>query len=76
MKNSFAFRNKMIACMANIHSYVLEECRQNKWAGDTSEEVQLTQFKLQDKKKDVYKSSVVTLPNRPHSKTIMLENIK
>ena len=72
----FSFSDKIIACMANIHSYVLEECRQNKWAGDTSEEVQLTQFKLQDKKKETLKSSVVTMPNRPHSKSIMLENIK
>ena len=62
--------------MANIHSYLLAECRQNKWAGDTSPEVQLTQVRVHEKKKDQLKQQVLTLPNRPYSKTVMMENIK
>ena len=62
--------------MANIHSYVLSDCRQNKWAGDTSDEIQLTQVKVHEKKKDQLKITQLQLPNRPYSKSIMMENIK
>ena len=70
------FSEKMISCMAGIHSFVLEECRQNKWAGDTSDEVTLMQVKVHEKKKDQLKTTPLKLPNRPYSKSIMLENIK
>ncbi len=62
--------------MANIHSFVLSDCRQTRWAGDMSDEVTLTQTKLVDKKKDQLKSTQVTLPNKPYSKSILLENIR
>jgi len=62
--------------VANIHSYVLNECRQTKWAGSFDETILLTSVKTNDKKKDVVKSQTLTLPNRPYSKAIMLENIR
>ena len=33
----------VVTCMANIHSFVLHDCRQTKWAGDTSDEITVTQ---------------------------------
>ena len=65
-----------MSVMANVHSFVLQDCRQTKWAGDTSEEVTLTQVKVHEKKKDQLKHTTVKMPNRPYSKAIMLENIK
>lgn len=62
--------------MSNIHSFVLTDCRQTKWAGDTSDDLQLTQVKVHEKKKDQLKTTVLRLPNRPYSKAIMMENIK
>ena len=35
----------IVTCMANIHSFVLHDCRQTKWAGDTAEEITLTQVR-------------------------------
>ena len=62
--------------MANIHIYVLSDCRQIKWAGDVSEELTISQIKQHEKKRDVLKTNTQKYPNRPYSKTIMLENIK
>ena len=68
--------DSVVSCIANIHSYVLADCRQTRWVGDTSDEVTLTQFKQHEKKRDIVKSTTHTLPNRPYTKNIMLENIK
>ena len=65
-----------MSCVANIHSYVLNECRQTKWAGTFDETISLTSVKTNDKKKDGLKSESLSLPNRPYSKAIMLENIR
>jgi hypothetical protein len=65
-----------MAIMANIHSFVLQDCRQSKWAGDTSEELTLNEVKINEKKKELLKVQPRTMPNRPYSKAIMLESIK
>lgn len=61
--------------MADMHSFMLQECKQTKFAGDMAEQIQVSQSKPSDKKKDP-KNQVVTIPNRPHSKAIMMENIR
>lgn len=61
----------IMACMANIHSFVLMDCRQMKEFGDTSEEVAVSQSR--NAKKDQDKT---VLPNKPYSRSIMLENIR
>lgn len=65
-----------MAIIANIHSFVLQDCRQVKWVGDTSPEITLNEIKVNEKKKDQLKTQSRTLPNRPYSKALMLENIK
>lgn len=65
-----------MTCMANIHSFALQDCRQTKWAGDTNDEITVTQVKINDKKKDQLKVTSQKMPNRPYSKAIMLENIR
>ena len=59
-----------MAVMANIHSFVLQDCRQSKWAGDTSEELTLNEVKMNEKKKEQFKIQPRTMPNRPYSKAI------
>ena len=64
-----------MACMANIHSFILMDCRQMKEYGDTNEEVAITQVKVN--KKDQTKSQQTSIvPNRPYSRSILLENIR
>jgi dynein heavy chain len=64
----------IMACMANIHSFVLMDCRQMKEFGDTSEEVAVSQSR--NAKKDQDKAQPTVLPNKPYSRSIMLENIR
>ncbi|KAI8520697.1 hypothetical protein Bbelb_004510 [Branchiostoma belcheri] len=67
-------RDKLVTVMANIHSYVLQDCRQIPWAGNVEETVSLTMCK-RDNKKDQYKTQIMELPNLPYSKSIMHERI-
>ncbi|XP_066278010.1 uncharacterized protein [Branchiostoma lanceolatum] len=67
-------RDKLVTVMANIHSYVLQDCRQIPWAGNMEETVSLTMCK-RDSKKDQYKTQMLELPNLPYSKSIMHERI-
>ena len=71
----FVSSDSVTSVMANIHSYVLSDCKQNKWAGDTAEELSLTEIKVIEKKNQL-KTVQVKKPNRPYSKTLMLENIR
>ena len=70
------FSENVMTIMANVHSFVLQDCRQSKWAGDTSEEISLSEVKINEKKKEQLKIQSRKMPNRPYSKAIMLENIK
>ncbi|OWF37572.1 Dynein heavy chain 5, axonemal [Mizuhopecten yessoensis] len=63
-------------CLANIHSFVLRDCRQLPWAGDMTGEVTMNQLKIHEKKKEQIKTQSITVPNHPYSKLIMLERIK
>ena len=72
----YHFSGKVVSCMANIHSFSLRESHQIAWAGDTSKEVQFTQIRQLDKKKEQIKIQQLKLPNNPYTKTIMLENIR
>ena len=72
----FVFSEHVVNCLANIHSFVLQDCRQAQWTGDTNSKINLNQVKVNEKKRDQLKSSVVELENRPYSKAILLENIK
>ncbi|XP_074662754.1 uncharacterized protein LOC141915202 [Tubulanus polymorphus] len=66
----------VINCMANIHNFILTESKQIPWAGDASEEIMMTNIRVQDKRKDLIKSTSIKVPNLPYSKTMVLENIK
>ncbi len=63
----------VMACMANIHSFVLMDCRQMKEFGDTSEELAVSQTRGAKKDQDKAAQPVV-VPNKPYSRSILLEN--
>ncbi|XP_052807484.1 dynein axonemal heavy chain 5-like isoform X7 [Mya arenaria] len=63
-------------CLANIHSFVLRDCRQMPWAGDLNPEISLTAVKQHEKKKDQLKVSSSKVPNLPYSKVILHERIR
>ncbi|XP_070190368.1 uncharacterized protein [Littorina saxatilis] len=69
-------RDSITTCLANIHSFVLRDCKQLPWAGDLNPEVTLSTVKVHDKKKDQLKVQTVKVPNLPYSKTILSERIK
>ncbi|GFN75495.1 dynein beta chain, ciliary [Plakobranchus ocellatus] len=62
--------------LANIHSFVLRDCKQMPWAGDVSTEITMTTVKVHEKKKDQLKVQTVSVPNLPYSKVILQERIK
>ena len=66
----------MTGTMANIHSFMLQECKQTRWVGLMADEVQINELKMVDKKKEQQKSQAVSVPNRPYAKSIMMENIR
>ena len=63
-------------CLANIHSYVLRDCRQMPWAGDLSPEITLSSVKQHEKKKEQLKVMNNKVPNLPYSKLILNERIR
>lgn len=69
-------RDSITTCLANIHSFVLRDCKQLPWAGDLNPEVTLSTVKAHEKKKDQLKIQTVKVPNLPYSKTILHERIK
>ena len=42
-------------CLANIHSFLLRDCKQAAWAGDQSAEVQMVQVSINERKKEQIK---------------------
>ncbi|KAL4232681.1 hypothetical protein ACF0H5_007369 [Mactra antiquata] len=63
-------------CLANIHSFVLRDCRQMPWAGDLNPEITLSSVKQHEKKKDQLKVTSNKVPNLPYSKVILHERIR
>ena len=72
----FNCSENVTVCLANIHSFVLRDCRQLPWAGDPTGEITMNQIKVHEKKKDQLRHSTVTVPNHPYSKLILHERIK
>ncbi len=74
-------RDKVAKCMSEIHSYMLNECRQISWTGSNPErEIKITQTKMVEKKfqpkETVPKTISISMPNWPYSKNILQELIK
>ncbi|XP_025098007.1 LOW QUALITY PROTEIN: dynein gamma chain, flagellar outer arm-like [Pomacea canaliculata] len=69
-------RDSITTCLANIHSFMLRDCKQLPWAGDLSPEITLSTVKVHDRKKDQVKVQTSKVPNLPYSKTILHERIK
>lgn len=63
-------------CLANIHSFVLRDCKQTIWAGDQSPEVTMIQVSINERKKEQIKTKTLKVPNLPYSKIMLLEQIK
>jgi len=63
-------------CLANIHSYILRDCKQTVWAGDQAAEVQMVQVSINERKKEQIKYKQLKVPNLPYSKMILLEQIR
>ncbi len=67
----------VIECATEMHTCMLrDQCRQLPFVGDWNEEITLMDVKLVDKKKDVMKATPTKLPNRPYSKSILLEHLR
>lgn len=76
-------REKVAQCMSEIHSFMLNECRQIPWAGSFEKDIKLPQsppVKTPNDKKIPKASStssmINTIPNWPYSKNILEELIK
>lgn len=74
-------REKLAKCMSEIHSYLLNECRQIPWAGNNEKTFVLEQVKTIEKKKDSIvlnskNTDLVSAHNFPYSKIILHELIK
>ncbi|KAK3577475.1 hypothetical protein CHS0354_032326 [Potamilus streckersoni] len=69
-------RDSITLCLANIHSFVLRDCRQMPWAGDLNPEITLSSITQHEKKKDQLKVSTVKVPNLPYSKVILHDRIR
>ena len=46
------------------------------WAGDTTEEIEINQVKINERRKDQLKTTPIKVPNRPYSKAVTLDMIK
>lgn len=75
-KSYSCHRDSITTCLANIHSFMLRDCKQLPWAGDLSPEITLSTVKVHDRKKDQVKVQTSKVPNLPYSKTILHERIK
>lgn len=70
-------REKVAKCMSEIHLYMLNECRQIPWTGNSEKDIKIQQVKPAEKKKDApVKSVTQSMPNWPYSKGILQELIK
>lgn len=75
-------REKVARCMSDIHSYMLNECRQIPWTGSVEKDLKIQQIlpakPTTDKKlaKVTSTTSISTIPNFPYSKNILQELIK
>ena len=74
---NFLFPSENITtCLANIHSFVLRDCRQMPWAGDLNPEINMSSVKQHEKKKEQLKVTSSKVPNLPYSKVILHERIR
>ncbi|CAL1527205.1 unnamed protein product [Lymnaea stagnalis] len=69
-------RESITTSLANIHSFVLRDCKQMPWAGDVSANISMTTIKVHEKKKDQLKYQTDNVPNLPYSKVILHERIR
>lgn len=74
-------KEKVAKCMSEIHSFMLNECRQINWTGSNPErEIKIQTTKLIEKKfqpkETISKTISVSLPNWPYSRNILAELIK
>ncbi|XP_059166583.1 dynein axonemal heavy chain 8-like [Physella acuta] len=69
-------RESITTSLANIHSFVLRDCKQMPWAGDVSTTISMTTIKVHEKKKDQLKYQTDNVPNIPYSKVILQERIR
>ena len=70
-------RDKVAKCMSEIHLYMLNECHQIPWTGNSNKDIKIQQTKIVEKKKEqVPKTVSVLMPNWPYSKNILQELIK
>jgi dynein heavy chain, axonemal len=76
-------RLKVAQCMSDIHSFMINECRQIAHAGDMSKEITVQQTRSSEKRRENKdrepsppKLAANNLPNWPYSKNMLQELIK
>lgn len=68
--------NSVTLTLANVHSFILRDCKQTVWAGDQSTEVSMVQVSINERKKEQIKHKQLKVPNLPYSKMMLLEQIR
>lgn len=68
--------NRVVTALANMHVFVLEECGQMNWAGDTNPQIHVKELKYQEKKKEQIKITDKKVSNKPYSKNLLIDAIK
>ncbi|XP_077977225.1 dynein axonemal heavy chain 8-like isoform X3 [Glandiceps talaboti] len=74
-ENTEELRESLMSCLAEIHCFVLKDCKQIPWAGNTEDSITMTSVKIVGKK-EVIKVIPNEVPNLPYTKAIMNEHIK
>ncbi|XP_070568705.1 dynein axonemal heavy chain 5-like isoform X4 [Ptychodera flava] len=67
-------RDNLVSCISDMHSFVLQDCKQIPWAGVMDDTIPVTSVKIVGKK-EVLKVQVTDVANLPYTKTIMSEHI-
>ena len=76
LSHGFIFRDSVATCLANVHSFVLRDCKQVPWAGDMTPDVTLSIGVMNERRKEQLKMEVVKVPNLPYGKSILQERIR
>ncbi|XP_006824289.1 dynein axonemal heavy chain 5-like, partial [Saccoglossus kowalevskii] len=68
-------RDNLVGCLSDIHSFVLKDCKQIPWAGNTDDNITVSSVKVVGKK-EIIKVQTTEVPNLPYTKSIMHEHIQ
>ena len=75
--DSAALVQAALGAAAEMHTAMMrDQCHQLEFVGEVTDEVNLNEVRIADKKKDILKTVQLRLPNLPYSKSLLLEHIR